>query len=301
VEGSPTPSLAQLAEEFVLHLSVERGLSPNTIEAYRRDVAQFVEQMAARGVVTAAGVDAAAVQAFVSSLKMLAKTSAGRKLSAVRGFFNYLCAEEQATGNPVAAVAHPAPGRRIPGTLTVAEVEALLRAPDTRVAAGLRDRAMLETLYCSGMRVSEILTVRLEDLNLDQRWLRCFGKGSKERLVPLGRVAGEYLQRYLEHVRPAWAARSGAPELFLTDRGRPLSRSGFWRLLKRYAQQAGITKNITPHTLRHSFATHLLDGGADLRAIQELLGHAQIATTQIYTHVSTRRLHETYEKAHPRA
>lgn len=294
--------LAARVQEFLIHLSLERGVSPNTVDAYRRDLAQFREFIEAGGLVAPGDLARADIDRFLTHLRRedLAPSSISRKLAALRTFFKFLCREGEAAANPAAAVEQPNIGRRIPGTLTAEEVEALLNAPDVRTANGLRDRAMLETLYSSGMRISEILSVRLADLDGEQGTLRCFGKGSKERVVPVGRYALEFLRHYLAEVRPKWA-RAGAEELFLTDRGAPFSRSGFWRVIKKHAAVAGIAKNITPHTLRHSFATHLLDGGADLRAIQELLGHARIATTQIYTHVSTRRLHEVYDKAHPRA
>ncbi len=299
----PTPEMASLADDFLAHLSVERGLSPHSVDAYRRDLRQFCAFIEAGGPVEARAVAQPDIDRFLTHLsrEKMAPTSVARKLAALRTFFKYLCREGHAADNPAAATDAPRTQRRIPGTLSLAEVEALLNAPDTSTENGLRDRAMLETLYSTGMRISEILSVKMADVDLDAGWLRCFGKGSKERLVPVGRLAAAFLRHYLEIVRPPWAGRAAAPELFLTDRGLPFSRSGFWKVVKRHAETAGIAKNITPHTLRHSFATHLLDGGADLRAIQELLGHARIATTQIYTHVSTRRLHEVYEKAHPRA
>jgi len=299
----PDSPVARLAEEFLIHLAVERGVSAHTVAAYRRDIQQFCAFLGDAGPVDPGAVGVPDIDRFLTHLRRenLAPSSIARKLAALRTFFKYLCREGHAASSPAAAVEQPHTARRIPGTLSPAEVEALLNAPDSRKPNGLRDRAMLETLYSTGMRISEILSVRVADLDLGGGWLRCFGKGSKERVVPVGRVAAEFLRFYLEHLRPQWAARTGAPELFLTDRGRPFSRSGFWRVIKKHALAAGIAKNITPHTLRHSFATHLLDGGADLRAIQEMLGHARIATTQIYTHVSTRRLHEVYNKAHPRA
>jgi len=273
------------------------------VDAYRRDLQQFCEFLAESGVDDPAAVGMAEIDRYLTHLKRrkLAPTSVSRKLAALRTFYKFLCREGHAEKSPAAAVIQPRTERRIPGTLSVAEVDALLNAPDIRDPNGLRDRAMLETLYSTGMRISELLSARLVDLDLEAGWLRCFGKGSKERMVTIGRVAAEFLHYYLEGVRPRWAERSGAEEVFLTDRGGPFSRSGFWRVVKKHALKAGITGNITPHTLRHSFATHLLDGGADLRAIQEMLGHARIATTQIYTHVSTQRLHEIYRKAHPRA
>ncbi|HOM81949.1 MAG TPA: site-specific tyrosine recombinase XerD [Armatimonadota bacterium] len=296
-------ALARRVADFLLHLSIERGLSANTVDAYRRDLHQFCEFAASAGLDDPAAVTQDEIDRFLTHLKRknLAPTSVSRKLAALRTFYKFLCREGHVQGSPAATATQPHIARRIPGTLSTAEVDALLNAPDMHTPNGVRDRAMLETLYSTGMRISEILTVRLADLDLGAGWLRCFGKGSKERLVTIGRTAAECLHLYLEQVRPRWAARTGAEELFLTDRGQAFSRSGFWKVIKKYALQAGIQKKITPHTLRHSFATHLLDGGADLRVIQELLGHARIATTQIYTHVSTQRLHEVYRKAHPRA
>jgi integrase/recombinase XerD len=191
--------------------------------------------------------------------------------------------------------------KRLPGVLTVEEVMNLLVQPDCRDPAGSRDRAMLETLYATGVRVSELINLRLSDIYLSVGFVRCFGKGSKERIVPIGKVAIEYLSRYLANSRLEFV-RSGSSEyVFLTNRGRKMSRVGFWKIIKKYAARAGITKNITPHTLRHSFATHLLQGGADLRSIQEMLGHADIATTQVYTHVTRDKLKEVYRESHPRA
>ncbi|MBI3948587.1 MAG: site-specific tyrosine recombinase XerD [Armatimonadetes bacterium] len=299
---SPVPTLPELAEDFVSQLTVERGLSPHTCAAYRRDLEQFCGFLGPERHDAPGTLGDADIHRFLRHLRRqgLTPASIGRKLAALRTFGKFLCREGYLTTNPAATVDAPRTDRRVPGVLTREEVDALLQAPDSRDPNGIRDRAMLETLYCSGMRISEILAARLEDLDLEGGWLRCFGKGGKERPVTIGRHATEWLRRYLEHVRPQWDG-AGAPELFLTDRGRPFSRSGFWRVVKKHAGAAGIVKNITPHTLRHTFATHLLDGGADLRTIQEMLGHAQIATTQIYTHVSTGRLHEAYKKAHPRA
>ncbi|MDH7571458.1 MAG: site-specific tyrosine recombinase, partial [Armatimonadota bacterium] len=275
--------------------------SRHTVEAYGRDLQQFLQWFGAEAPPVGA-ITPQHITAFANSLHQahLASTSIARKVAALRTFFKFLCAEGFLSTSPAASAPTPKTGRRLPGTLSLAEVRALLEAPDISRPDGLRDRAMLETLYCTGMRVSEILSVRLEDLDLHGSRIRCFGKGSKERVLLLGGAATHFLRLYLENVRPRWAAPE-TRELFLTERGGPFSRSGFFEAVRRHAAAAGISRPVTPHTLRHSFATHLLDLGADLRSIQEMLGHARIGTTQIYTHVSTSRLHEVYDKAHPRA
>ncbi len=293
----------EAVQAFIDHLTVERGLSPNTVAAYARDLAQFAEYARKRGASSPGDLSGRIVEGFLGGLREAAMSpnSIGRKLSAIKTFCRFACREGFADIDFTADIGSTKGTLRLPSVLTIEEVEKFLRQPDMSSEAGLRDKAMIETLYATGVRVSELLSLRLSDLNLSVGFLRCFGKGSKERIVPLGKVAIVYIQRYIAESRPRYA-RSGSSEyLFLTQRGTRMSRVGFWKLVKKYAAKAGITRSITPHTLRHSFATHLLQGGADLRSIQEMLGHADIATTQVYTHVSREKLKEVYRESHPRA
>ena len=287
-------------QAFLDHLTVERGHSSNTIAAYACDLSQFAQHLKKKSPDALTEAD---VLGFLEGLREagMSPNSISRKLSAIKTFCKFACRESFAKRDFTANIEGMRGAKRLPGVLSVEEVTNLLAQPDGREPAGSRDKAMLETLYATGVRVSELINLRLIDVNASVGFVRCFGKGSKERIVPIGKVALDYLTRYLVDSRPKYA-RSGSSEyLFLTNRGKKMSRVGFWKLIKRYTAKAGITKNITPHTLRHSFATHLLQGGADLRSIQEMLGHADIATTQVYTHVSQEKLKEVYKESHPRA
>ncbi|MDH7602952.1 MAG: site-specific tyrosine recombinase XerD [Armatimonadota bacterium] len=290
-------------QQFLDWLAVERGLSDHTIASYSKDLVQFAEFASKHNVADASRIDEELVKSFLSQLKRnrYAATSVARKLSAIRSFLKFLTAERIVGRNPLALVTFSRPARRLPKSLDVDEVARLLHAPDVHTDLGLRDRAMLETLYATGLRVSELISLRVSDVNLDAGFVRCVGKGGKERLVPLGEVAGGFIALYTSEVRERLAGGRSTEYLFLTTQGRPMSRVMFWKIIKKYARAAGITKEITPHTLRHSFATHLLERGADLRSLQEMLGHANIATTQIYTHVSRDHLREVYRETHPRA
>lgn len=290
-------------QKFLDWLSVERGLSPNTLAAYSRDLVQFAEFAESRGVKEPDSVDEKLIMDFVSKLERARYTPASlaRKISTIRGFFKFLLAERELEKNPLFALRSYRPPRRLPKSLDVDDVSRLLSAPDTRSDLGLRDKAMLETLYATGLRVSELISLKISDVDLKSRFIRCVGKGNKERLVPLGEVAAQYINSYLEGPRNRLSGGRVSEYLFLTEQGRPMSRVMFWKIIKKYARVAGITKEITPHTLRHSFATHLLERGADLRSLQEMLGHSSIATTQIYTHVSRDHLREVYRESHPRA
>ena len=283
--------------EFLDGLSVERGLSGNTIAAYERDVGEHLLFLQGQGVDRLDGVEESHLIVFLGRLRRggAAPATVMRKLSAVRSFYRHLAREEEIAADPTANLPSAQLRRRLPSVLSVEEIARLIGQPDTSTERGLRDRAMLELVYAAGLRVSELLGLGRGDVNLDLGLVRCVGKGSKERIVPVGRPALEAVRAYLD------ARRDAAPTLFLGNKGRPLTRVAFWRIVRRYARQAGIRAAVTPHTFRHSFATHMLDGGADLRAIQELLGHASIATTQVYTHVSTDRLREVYRAYHPRA
>jgi integrase/recombinase XerD len=291
------------AQAFLDYLIVERGLSANTVAAYAHDLSQFVEYARKKGADSADGLTEGILLGFMGGLQKagMSPSSISRKLSAIKTFCKFACREGFLKTDFTANTGGMREVKKLPSVLSIEEVNSLLAQPDGSNPSGSRDKAMLETLYASGLRVSELINLRLIDMNLDVGFVRCFGKGSKERIVPIGKVAIEYLNRYLSSGRPKFA-RSGSSEyLFLTNRGKKMSRVGFWKLIKKYAARSGITKNITPHTLRHSFATHLLQGGADLRSIQEMLGHADIATTQVYTHVSRDKLKEVYKESHPRA
>ncbi|HUU53686.1 MAG TPA: site-specific tyrosine recombinase XerD [Armatimonadota bacterium] len=284
-------------QEFLDALVVERGLSPNTIAAYRRDVREHLLFVQGEGVESPAGVEESHLIVCLGRLrrKGAAPSTVMRKLSAIRSFYRHLAREEAIASDPSANLPSAQLRRRLPSVLSVEEVARIIDQPDASTARGLRDRAMLELVYAAGLRASELVGLSRGDINLDLGLVRCVGKGSKERIVPVGRPALEAVRAYLA------ARRDAAPALFLGNKGRPLTRVAFWRIVQRCARGAGIRGRISPHTFRHSFATHMLDGGADLRAIQELLGHANIATTQIYTHVSTDRLREVYRAYHPRA
>ncbi|MCB9915382.1 MAG: tyrosine recombinase XerC [Planctomycetes bacterium] len=295
--------LAQHHARFLQHLGAARGASPHTLRAYGRDLAELLAFLDERGVVAPAQVGPRTLRGYLMALddRGLAPTSVQRKLSAVRAFFRYLQREGEIEEHPAVGLRQRRTPRRLPGSLEVGEVEALLAAPDEDTPAGRRDRAILETLYSAGTRAAETVGLDRADLDLRDGIARVRGKGKKERLAPLGRFAVEALERYLrDPARPRpRAADAGA--VFLNLRGGRLTTRSLGHLLEKYTLRAGIHRRATPHTLRHSFATHLLDRGADLRAVQELLGHAHLVTTQIYTHVSVERLREVYELAHPRA
>lgn len=287
---------------FVEYLQLERGMSPNTVMAYRRDLLHFFAFIAEENTPLDA-VDRDTVTRYRTKLASggLAPTSRARRLSAVRSFFLFLQVEGSTAPNPTEFLESPQLPQRLPKVMSREEVERLLESASGSSALAVRDRAMLETLYSTGLRVSELVGLKLVDTDLEEGLVRCRGKGNKERLVPLGRLARMFLIRYLNDARPHLAERGEDGSLFLTARGASMSRVAFWQLIQRYAAQANITRHLSPHVLRHSFATHLLDGGADLRSIQEMLGHARIGTTQIYTHVADGRLREEYDRSHPRA
>jgi len=281
-------------------LRLEEGLAERTVESYGRDLRQFAAFLAERGGALA---DAAPedVRAYLASGEWRPSTRA-RKTAAIRSFYRRRVIQGLAASDPTKVLASPRLESSLPRTLTVHEIEALLSKPKA-TPGGLRDRAMLETLYGAGLRASEALALRLQDIDLEVGFVRTVGKGDKERIVPLGRMAIEALRAYNERGRPFLGGPGTlkAPELFLNFRGRRLSRQGLHAIIKHYAHEAGLPDDVSAHTLRHSFATHLLEGGADLRAVQEMLGHADLSTTQIYTHVTTAHLQRIYQEAHPRA
>jgi len=291
-----------LIDLFLEHLVVERGLAQNSLEAYRRDLARYTAYLTARGR-RVTSLDRAEVPRYLLALREagLSPRSVARHLSAIRQFHRFLVREGRAGEDPTSHLESPRPWRRLPVVLSSEEVDRLLAPARPATPQGLRDRAMLEVLYASGLRVSELVGLRLADLNLAGGILRVLGKGNKERLVPLGDAAVDSLRAYLADGRPRLERRRASLHLFLGRHGRGLTRQMFWQLLKRYVRAAGITKPVTPHTLRHSFATHLLERGADLRSVQMMLGHADIGTTQIYTHLTRAHLKAIYDKHHPRA
>lgn len=292
----------QLLDAWLAHLRVEKGLSPRSVEAYATDLvrfAVFVRQELQRGFCDIEGGDVAAWMIALSKEGLAARAQA-RKLSALRGFYKYLVAERRVKNDPTKLVTGPRLPRKLPHVLTFPEVEALLSAPETSTPRGVRDRAMIQLLYASGLRVSELVNLKVTDVDLDQGMLAAFGKGEKRRLVPFGEVAREALLLYLQTVRGTFTKGRAANDLFVTHFGSAMTRQGFWKLLKRYALVAGIDRPISPHKLRHSFATHLLERGADLRAVQTMLGHADIVTTQIYTHVTVAHLQAAHARFHPR-
>ena len=294
---------------FLDYLAVERGLARNTLDAYGRDLARYAAHLEASAVTDATNVDEATVSGFVASLsrseyaegKRYHPSSVARALAAVRMFHLFLLREGEASGNPSEGVVRPKVPRLLPRPLSQQEVGAILDAPGEADPAGIRDRAILETLYGAGLRISELVGLDVDEVDLDEGSVRVMGKGSKERIVPLGRFAVRALESYLIRSRPVLASTKSGAALFLNQRGGRLTRQGATRVLKGAAVRSGLTKRVTPHTLRHSFATHLLEGGADVRVVQELLGHASLATTQIYTLVTGERLREEYFAAHPRA
>lgn len=290
-------------QQFLDHLKVERELTPATVEAYGGDLAVFARFAGARGVRVATAVRAIDVLDHLAKLTDdgLTARSQARRLVALRQFFRFLKVERVCETNPTEDIDLPRFGRKLPDFLSGDEVDRLLAAPDRRTPRGLRDAAMLETLYAAGLRASELVRLRLRDVNFDAGYLMTFGKGRKERLVPVGEVAIAGLRAYVETGRSAFTGARALDTLFLTYRGRAMTRQGFWKLIGRYAVVAGIRKRISPHKLRHSFATHLVERGADLRAVQAMLGHADIGTTEMYTHMSRGHLRSVYDRFHPRA
>lgn len=284
-------------------LALEEGASPRTIEAYRRDVVRCASYMREQGITAARDISPASLREFVYHLKDLglAGSSIRRNISALRTWFRVMLAEGLVHTDPTERLDSPQRWRTLPDVLSVDEVTRLLAAPQLDERLAFRDRAMLELAYGAGLRVSEWIGLALKDVLLEDGLVRVFGKGSKERLVPIGRSAIGAVAVYVRELRPVLEKGKGKGILFLNGRGQPLTRMGAWKILRKYVEQAGIGKDVSPHTLRHSFATHLLEGGADLRAVQEMLGHADIATTQIYTHVDREYLRSVHKQFHPRS
>lgn len=291
-----------LVQDFLHHLKVERGLARNTLLAYGQDLAKFDRFLTEKGR-HPRQVRQGEIDEFARRLSRrgLSPKSIARALNAVRMFYRYLVREKIVGIDPTAEIRAPRTWKKLPRFLTLEEVDDLLGAPDSTSPLGVRDAAMVELLYATGLRVSELVSVRVRDLNLDVGYLTCVGKGNKERLVPLGRSAVRRLNTYIEGARLEILKGRTQAALFLNSRGGPMSRQGFWKVLKKYGTSVGLKGNLSPHVLRHSFATHLLERGADLRSVQMMLGHADISTTQIYTHINRERLKKIYRSYHPRA
>lgn len=289
---------------FLEYLTVELGLSANTRQAYERDLRLFCKTLGFKNSDALVNVSREQITGYMTQLKEkgLAAATIARKLAAIKAFYRFMTAEGYMDANPAEVVEAGTKGIKLPRVLSEDEVVRLLNQPDITTAEGFRDRTMLEVLYATGMRVSELINLTLERVDLNMKYIIAFGKGSKERIVPLGSVAAEFMQQYLEKVRPKLThAGRNTNIVFLAFGGHELTRQRFWQIIRAYGRKANINKALTPHILRHSFATHLLDNGADLRSVQELLGHSDISTTQIYTHLTNKRLRDIYAKAHPRA
>ncbi len=290
-------------EEFIHFLSAERGLSKNTLDSYRRDIRSFLEYLKKNNIQDVSKASRDLIVDYLKDLKDEGKatSSVSRNLASLRSFYQYLMHEGVLVDNPAQQVDPPRLEKKLPRVLSFEEVEHLLSQPPDNEPVGLRDKAMLELLYASGIRVSELVLLDVNDFNPEVGFLRCRGKGMKERIVPIGSVAIRNVQDYITGCRSILVKNDDERSLFVNQHGRRLTRQGFWKILKKYAQKANLNGAVTPHTLRHSFATHLLENGADLRSVQEMLGHSDISTTQIYTQITRRKIREIYDKTHPRA
>jgi integrase/recombinase XerD len=299
-KNTPVQSPSRYLQEFLSFIGIERNLSPNTVVSYQRDLERFLVHLGDRDVTTATLED---VIHLVGTLRELglADTSIARNISALKTFFKFMAGEGHMRLNPTDQMDLPRMRKRLPDVLDYQDVLLLLQQPDITTLLGIRDRGMFEFMYAAGTRVSELITIKQSDILAEQGIVRLFGKGGKERIVPLGKQAAEWIHKYQLEVRALLARDAARDVLFLNWRGKPLSRMGVWKLLRQYTRKAGIKQHVSPHTFRHSFATHLLEGGADLRAVQEMLGHADISTTQIYTHVDREYLKEVHRTFHPRA
>jgi len=299
----------EAVENFLHYLAVEKGYSENTIAAYRNDLhdlASFIEEEAARsGIIPPwAGFDRQSMLRYLLSLKErgYVPSTLARKVAAVKSFFKFMVAEGIIKASPTEGVSSPKVGRSLPRPISISEARRLIEQPSKlSTPEAKRDEAMLKLLYASGMRVSELVALNLDDVDTKGGYVRCFGKGHKERIIPIAEQAALVVEEYVTEARPRLAQNSEETALFLNRRGERLTRQGLWQILKGYAREAGLEAQVTPHTLRHSFATHMLSGGADLRSVQELLGHSNISTTQVYTHLTSEHVRRTYEKSHPRA
>lgn len=297
-----TAAIDQFIDQYLNFLLIEKGLSDNTRASYSSDLSAFTEFLATNTIGGLDELDAVVVLKHLINLRKsgLGARSRARHLVSLRGFFKFLVRETAISRDPTALIDLPKTGLKLPEILSVEDIGTLLQAPDTTHHRGQRDAAMLELLYAAGLRVTELIHVKMQEVNLEAGFVRVFGKGAKERIVPIGTFAQEMIGTYIKQGRPLQLKKLTSPYLFVARAGKPMTRQGFWKLLKKYAVKAGITKPVKPHLLRHSFATHLLEGGADLRAVQMMLGHADISTTQIYTHVAQDHLRRVHAEYHPR-
>jgi len=295
--------MGEFLREFLNYLYVERGLAQNTIDSYRRDLEKFTVFLKNQGFYDLKNIKRESIVNYLFSLNQEGRAAAtvARHTAAIKAFFKFLFQEGYLKENPAADLERPKQDKKLPKFLTLEEVDKLLDGPVLATPAGIRDKAMLELLYATGLRVSELVNLGINNLNLEVGYVRCLGKGSKERIIPLGQKAIESLSTYLQRGRSKLLKNRREQGLFLNNHGKKMTRQGFWKILKAYTKKVGIEKEISPHVLRHSFATHLLENGADLRAVQEMLGHADISTTQIYTHITRNKISQVYRQAHPRA
>lgn len=295
------PTLAKARSIFLNYLAVEKGLSSNTMDAYVSDLEKFLDYLS-RKKIPLTRIKEEHIANFLQKLgrRGLSPKSMARCLSTLKSFFRFLVMEGYLQHNPVVGFSAPKAWRTLPDFLTIEEMEKLLAQPDLNTSRGLRDRALLELMYATGVRVSEVINLKIADLHFGEGFLICRGKGNKERIIPVGQTALSFIQEYLRQVRPHWV-KDDSPILFISSWGKGLTRQAVWKIIKKYCLQAGIKCKLSPHVLRHSFATHLLERGADLRSVQLMLGHSQITTTQIYTHVTQARLRRVYDQFHPRA
>ena len=291
-----------LVDQYLNYLIVEKGLAEKTIKAYSSDITHFIEYLDKRKIGSISETDTPIILKYLITMRDsgLSARSRARHIIAIRGFYRFLVQEKIIPLDPSALIDLPKTGLKLPDVLSVSEIKQLLKSPDTSKPIGQRDLAMLELLYAAGLRVSELINLKLTDINMEAGFVRVLGKGSKERIVPFGMVAGKQVSEYIESGRPLLTKGLISPYAFVARAGKPMTRQGFWKLLKKYARLAGIEKTVYPHSLRHSFASHLLEGGADLRSVQIMLGHVDISTTQIYTHVAKERLKKMHEEFHPR-
>ena len=296
------PSLDVLVDQYLNYLLVEKGLSKKTLESYSSDLTRYLNFLKNKRIKTISDADTAAILKHLISLRItgLGAKSRARHLVTIRGFYRFLVEEKVIKNDPTRIIDLPKSGLKLPDVLSFKEVELLLNTPDLNKPTGARDAAMIELLHAAGLRVSELVNLKLQDVNLEACFVRVFGKGSKERVVPIGLYAKEKIDFYIKTFRATLLKNVASPHLFVARAGKPMTRQGFWKLLRKYGQKAGIIRKIKPHSLRHSFASHLLERGADLRSVQIMLGHVDISTTQIYTHVAREHLKKIHAKFHPR-
>ncbi|MNI24212.1 Tyrosine recombinase XerD [compost metagenome] len=296
--------MEQDLHDFADYLAVEKGLAINTLESYERDLAQYLHFLEQQGIVRLRDTSKHHIVGYLNQLKQRGRASATitRTMVSIRAFYQYLLKEHKVDMDPSHQMETPRHEKKLPKVLTIEEVELLLETPQTNTTSGARDKAMLELLYATGMRVSELISLNVTDVNLQMGFIHCVGKAAKERMIPIGAVAGKCMDIYLTTMRPKMLKSPDKEDaLFLSHLGSRMTRQGFWKIMKRYSRELNIAEDITPHTLRHSFAAHLLENGADLRSIQEMLGHADVSTTQIYALVTKPKMKEVYNRTHPRA